>query len=140
MGRQRHDPGAQRDRPGVREVLAKAGYGAEQAPQQVTGYGSAVRFRRLDHQHLCPVLDRRPRNLEDWEPWSCDLERGHAGPHHHLPMNYYWADEPDSELCGAWVFHGPGRTPGSCILPAGHPPAQRHHDIRDEIAPGSLER
>ncbi|MFB9601459.1 hypothetical protein ACFFTQ_00515 [Streptomyces roseofulvus] len=69
-------------------VLAKAGYGAEPAPQLVSGFGAAVRFRHRDHQHLCPALEKPPRDLEGWEPWSCDLDRGHTEPHYHRAMEY----------------------------------------------------
>ncbi|MEU2549924.1 hypothetical protein ABZ618_31635 [Streptomyces roseolus] len=99
--------------PVCEQALAKAGYGAESAPRQVSGFGSAVRFRHRDHRHLCPVLEKPPRDLEGWEPWSCDLERGHAGPHHHLVMDYRWTDDTDPALCGAWAARGQGRSPDS---------------------------
>ncbi|GAA3092895.1 hypothetical protein GCM10017562_75330 [Streptomyces roseofulvus] len=81
--------------PVCERVLAKAGYGAEPASQLVAGFGSAIRFRHKDHQHLCPVLEKLPQDLEGWVPWSCDLERGHAGPHHHRAMEYHRADALD---------------------------------------------
>ncbi|MFD3534167.1 hypothetical protein [Streptomyces sp. NPDC058664] len=53
-------------------------------------------------------------------------------------MSYHWADDTRPEPCGAWVFHGPGRYPGGCILPAGHPSTQSHRDISDELRPGRI--
>ncbi|MFD8119422.1 hypothetical protein [Streptomyces microflavus] len=110
------------------KALERAGYGAEPAPEHVSGYGCALRFRRQDRQRLCPALERPPRDLEGWEPWSCDLDRDHEEPHHNVLMRYRWTDDTAGNLCGAWVARGPGRGLGSCTLPAGHPPAQRHHD------------
>ncbi|SEB59659.1 hypothetical protein SAMN05428939_0127 [Streptomyces sp. TLI_105] len=37
-----------------------AGYGAEPAPQLVSGFEAALRFRRQARQHLCPVLEKPP--------------------------------------------------------------------------------
>ncbi len=118
------------------KALARAGYGAEPAPWHVSGFGSALRFRRQDCRYRCPVLEKPPRNLEGWEPSSCDRERGHGESHHNLELSYHWADDTQPEPCGAWVFHGPGRSLGGCTLPAGHPPTQRHRDISDELRPG----
>lgn len=84
------------------KALERAGYGAEPAPEHVSGYGCALRFRRQDRQHLCPVLERPPRDLEGWEPWSCDLDRDHEDPHHNLVMRYRWTDDTAGNLCGAW--------------------------------------
>ncbi|MYT40646.1 hypothetical protein GTY66_32180 [Streptomyces sp. SID8356] len=109
-------------------ALERAGYGAEPARERVSGFGSALRFRRKDRQPLCPALEKPPRNLDGWEPWSCDLDRDHEEPHHNLVMRYHWTDDTGPDLCGAWVPRMPGRGMGSCTLPAGHPPAQRHRD------------
>lgn len=117
-------------------ALARAGYGAEPAPGHVSGFGSALRFRRRDRHHLCPALEKPPRGSESWEPWSCDLERGHTEPHHNTEMSYHWADDTGPGLCGAWVSRGPGRGLGSCALPAGHPPTQDHRDTVGEYLTG----
>ncbi|RSS42583.1 hypothetical protein [Streptomyces sp. WAC08241] len=53
--------------PACEKALARAGYGAEPAPRHGSGYGCALRFRRQDH-HLCPMLEKPPRDLEGWEP------------------------------------------------------------------------
>ncbi|MFC7963263.1 hypothetical protein [Streptomyces cinereoruber] len=78
--------------PACTKALARAGYGAEPAPQHVSGFGSAVRFCRQDRRHLCPALVAPPWDLRGWEPWSCDRERGHAEPHHNIAMGYHWTD------------------------------------------------
>ncbi|MFD4376806.1 hypothetical protein [Streptomyces sp. NPDC058486] len=108
------------------KALTRAGYAARPAPEHVAGFGSALRFRRLASGHLCPALEQAPRSLDGWEPWSCDLDPGHTGSHHHLAANYRWTDDTSPALCGAWADAGPGRTLGACALPAGHPPTQRH--------------
>ncbi|MFC9343915.1 hypothetical protein ACFT0G_32215 [Streptomyces sp. NPDC057020] len=120
------------------KALARAGYAAETAPWHVSGYGSALRFRRQDRRHLCPVLERPPRDLEGWEPWSCDRKRDHTEPHHNIEMSYHWADDTGPDLCGAYVFHGPGHSPGGCALPAGHPLTQDHTDSWDAYRLGRL--
>ncbi len=125
--------------PACEKVLARAGYGAEPATWHVRGHGSALRFRRQDCQHLCPMLEPAPRDAEGWEPWSCDEERGHTEPHHNATMRYRWADDTGPDLlCGIYVFHGPGRSPGGCSLPAGHPADQDHRDLLDAHRPGRL--
>ncbi|MGW4779906.1 hypothetical protein ACWEPA_24985 [Streptomyces filamentosus] len=108
------------------KTLARAGYAALPAPEHVSGFGTALRFRRQDHGHLCPALEQAPRSLEGWEPWSCDLDLCHAGPHHHLALDYRWSDNTSPAFCGDWAARGPGRAPGACVLPAGHPPTQHH--------------
>lgn len=52
-----------------------------------SGAGFPLRFRKADHQHLCPALEI-PKSVDGWGPWSCDLARAHDEPHHHLAMNY----------------------------------------------------
>ncbi|MFJ5680730.1 hypothetical protein [Streptomyces sp. NPDC093097] len=116
-------------------ALERAGYSAEFAPEHVSGIGFAFRFRHWGRRHLCPALEKAPRDLDGWEPWSCDLERGHTGPHHNALMGYRWADDPDVTapgICGAWAHRGIGCGLGACTLPAGHSPTLRHRDTLDE--------
>ncbi|MFB8442705.1 hypothetical protein ACFC7A_27005 [Streptomyces niveus] len=110
------------------QALRRAGYEAELFPQAVRGAGFALRFRRAAEQLLCPALEI-PRNKDgSWEPWSCDVERGHDSPHHNVVVRYSWMDDDAPEVCGAWVKGVPGARLGSCSLPAGHPPEEGHRD------------
>lgn len=110
------------------QALRRAGYGAELFPRAVSGAGVALRFRRAAEQPLCPALEI-PRDKDgSWEPWSCDVERGHDSPHHNVGMRYSWVEEDAPELCGAWVKAAPGTRLGSCSLPAGHPLEEDHRD------------
>ncbi|WP_159042990.1 MULTISPECIES: hypothetical protein [unclassified Streptomyces] len=119
--------------PACEKALARAGFGAEPAPWHGSGYGSALCFRRQDRHHLCPMLEKPPRDLEGWEPWSCDRDRGHTEPYHNTEI-----DDTGPDICGAYVLHGTGRSPGGCVLSAGHPPAQDHRDISDAYRPGRI--
>ncbi|MFE0378272.1 hypothetical protein ACFW1M_22410 [Streptomyces inhibens] len=102
--------------PACERALHRPGYDAEPAPEAVSGAGLAPRFRKADQQHLCPAL-QIPRSVDDWDPWSCDLTRGHDGPHHHHAVNYLWVDDTDARPCGAWAGQAPGYGYGSCGLP-----------------------
>ncbi|MFD4592811.1 hypothetical protein [Streptomyces rubiginosohelvolus] len=74
-----------------------------------------------------PVPSPAARDLEDGSRGSCDLDRDHEEPHHNLTFGCCWTtDNTGTELCGAWAYRGPGHSLGSCVLPAGHPPTQRH--------------
>ncbi|RSS42582.1 hypothetical protein [Streptomyces sp. WAC08241] len=53
-------------------------------------------------------------------------------------MNYYWANDTRPDLCGAYVFHGPGYSPGGCTLPVGHPTDQNHRDLLDAHHTGHI--
>lgn len=122
--------------PACEGALHQAGYGCEPAPALVFGYGFALRFRKADRQRLCPALEVH-RPIADWNPWSCDLERGHDGvPHHHHAMNYRWFDDTEPPRCGAWAERPAGHGWGSCGLPAGHPPQQIHRDTLWEALMG----
>lgn len=121
-------------------ALRRAGYGAEPFPQAVRGHGFALRFRRAAEQPLCPDLEI-PRSHEDtWEPWSCDVQRGHDSAHHNVAMQYRWVDDDEPERCGAYVAAVPGLGLGSCSLSPGHPPEQGHRDLlREYLLPGTAQ-
>lgn len=111
------------------QALRRAGYGASQFPSAVSGAGFALRFRRAaEQQQLCPALEIPRDKDSDWEPWSCDVERGHTSPHHNVVMRHSWVDDDAPELCGAWVAGAIGARLGSCSLPAGHPREDDHRD------------
>ncbi|MFD6329216.1 hypothetical protein ACFWGI_06505 [Streptomyces niveus] len=110
------------------QALRRAGYEVEVFPQAVSGVGFALRFRRAAEQRLCPALEIPRHRDSSWEPWSCDVERGHGSPHHNAGMRYSWVDDDAPELCGAWARGAPGPRLGSCSLPAVHPPEEDHRD------------
>ncbi|MFB7649414.1 hypothetical protein ACFC0S_15850 [Streptomyces sp. NPDC056084] len=119
-------------------ALRRAGYGAETFPQAVRGYGSALRFRRAAEQPLCPALEIPRSHDGDWEPWSCDVARGHDAPHLNLAMRHRWVEDDEPERCGAYVAAVRGLGLGSCSLPAGHPPEQDHRDLlREHMHPST---